>query len=152
MAYVAREAREELLDTIAGATDGLAVALAALGTAYEQLDDASADRLEADLFGPVQVAYGRAKRTHSGFAGRYGLAGREFAPAATPAASHRVSGLLDRALAAVAEADAALSELQDSMRPIEVGDPELRAGLAEVRELIGALPGRARQFTRTLGR
>jgi hypothetical protein len=38
------------------------------------------------------------------------------------------------------------------MMPVEVGDPELRAGLAEVRELLGAVPGRAREFVRTLGR
>jgi hypothetical protein len=35
---------------------------------------------------------------------------------------------------------------------VEVGDPELRAGLAEVRELLGAVSARAREFTRTLGR
>ena len=38
------------------------------------------------------------------------------------------------------------------MLPVEVGDPELRAGLEEVRELLSALPGRARQLVRTLGR
>ena len=36
--------------------------------------------------------------------------------------------------------------------PVEVGDAELRAGLAEVRVLLGQLPGRARQFVRELGR
>jgi hypothetical protein len=36
--------------------------------------------------------------------------------------------------------------------PVEVGDPELRAGLAEVRELLGDVRSRAREFTRTLGR
>ncbi len=152
MSYVAREAREDLLETVARATDEIAVALAALGAAYEQLDDATADRLEEHLFRPVQVAYGRAKRTHSGFAERHGLPARAFPAATVPAASHGVSGLLDRALEAVAHADGELSELQDSMRPIEVGDPELRAGLSEVRELIGGLPARARQFTRTRGR
>ena len=38
------------------------------------------------------------------------------------------------------------------MRPVEVGDPELRAGLAEVRELVGDLRARAREFMRTFGR
>ena len=52
----------------------------------------------------------------------------------------------------MAEADSLLSELQDSMAPIEVGDPELRAGLAEVRELAGPLTGRAREIVRVLGR
>ena len=49
-------------------------------------------------------------------------------------------------------ADIVLAELQDSMMPVEVGDPELRAGLAEVRELLGDVTARAREFTRTLGR
>jgi hypothetical protein len=38
------------------------------------------------------------------------------------------------------------------MMPVEVGDPELRAGLAEVRELLGDVRARAREFVRTLGR
>ena len=47
---------------------------------------------------------------------------------------------------------ATLAELQDSMRPVEVGDPELRKGLAEVRELLGDLRPRARELLRVLGR
>jgi hypothetical protein len=38
------------------------------------------------------------------------------------------------------------------MLPVEVGDPELRAGLEQVRGLLGEVPGRARRFVRTLGR
>jgi len=152
MAYDARQARQELLDTIAEATDELGRALAALGAAYEQLDENSADRLEEQLFRPVQVAYGRARRTHAGFAERQGLPGRAFESAAAGAPSHGVKGFLDAALEAVADADAALAGLQDSMMPVEVGDAELRAGLAEVRELIGELPLRARAFLRTFGR
>lgn len=38
------------------------------------------------------------------------------------------------------------------MLPIEVGDAELRAGLQEVRELIGELRHKARALVRTLGR
>ena len=38
MAYDTAEARQELLDDVAAATDRLGVALAALGEAYEQLD------------------------------------------------------------------------------------------------------------------
>ena len=60
--------------------------------------------------------------------------------------------LLDTAVGAVIEADAVLVRLQDSMRPVEVGDAELRAGLAEVRTLLGEVPGRARQVQRLLGR
>jgi hypothetical protein len=152
MAYVTREAREELLETIAEATDELGVALAALGAAYEQLDERTGDRLEEELLRPVQVAYGRAKRTHSGFAERHGLAARTFEPATAGVPSQGVAGFLERALDAVASADEMLIELQDSMRPVEVGDAPLRAGLAEVRELIGVLPERARLFMRSFGR
>jgi len=152
MAYVTREAREELLDIIAEATDEIGVALAALGAAYEQLDERTGDRLEEELFRPVQVAYGRAKRTHSGFADRHGLATRTFEPANAGVPSQGVAGFLERAVDAVATADEMLIELQDSMRPVEVGDAELRAGLAEVRALIEQLPDRARLFMRSFGR
>jgi hypothetical protein len=151
MAYITAEARLELLDVIGEAIQELGTALAALGAAYEQLDERNADRLEEELFGPVQRAYGRAKRTYAGFAERHGLPGRSFDPAAAPA-SHDVRTLLESAVDSVAEADDILADLQDSMRPVEIGDAELRAGLAEVRELIGRLQLSAREFTRTLGR
>jgi hypothetical protein len=152
MTYAAGEARQQLLDTVAEATDALGAALASLGAAYEQLDEHTADRLEEQLFRPVQVAYGRARRTHAAFAARHGLSGRTFEPATAGAPSHGVRGFLDMALADVERADGTLAELQDSMRPVEVGDAELRAGLAEVRELIGPLPERARELVRRLGR
>jgi hypothetical protein len=38
------------------------------------------------------------------------------------------------------------------MLPVEVGDPELRAGLADIRELVGNTRASARAFLRTLGR
>ena len=152
MTYIASEARQELLDTLGEVVDDIADALAALGSAYEQLAAVPADRLEDELFGPVQAAYGRAKRTHNGFAQRHGLPERTFSSAPPGLPSTGVRGFIDKAVASVGDADAALTELQDSMRPVEVGDPELRAGLAEVRELLGAFPGRAREFNRTLGR
>ena len=61
-------------------------------------------------------------------------------------------GFIDQAVGAVSEADTALAELQDSMLPVEAGDPELRAGLTEVRERVRGLPGKARELLRTLGR
>ena len=152
MTYVAGEARQELLDTLGEAIDEIADSLAALGAAYEQLGTVPADRLEEELFRPVQAAYGRAKRTHAGFAQRQGLPGREFAPANPGLPSTGIRGFVDEAVASAGAADAVLAELQDSMMPVEVGDAELRAGLAEVRELLGAVPGRAREFVRTLGR
>jgi hypothetical protein len=152
MTYVAAEARQQLLDDVAAAIDALAAALAALGVAYEALDEHSADALEEQLFGPVQKAYGRAKRTHAGFAERSGLPGRAFAPADPPGAAHAVSALLDRAVHGIGTADAGLSTLQDSMMPVEVGDAELRAGLAETRKLLSGLPAIARRFASRLGR
>ena len=152
MAYVTAEARQELLDAVAEAIDEIGVALAALGDAYEQLDERSADTLEEQLFRPVQVAYGRAKRTYADFASRYGLRARDFTPSFSGAPSHGVKGFLEGAVEAVAEADELLISLQDSLKPVEVGDPELRAGLAEVRRLIGDLEPRARQFVSLFGR
>ena len=152
MAYGAQEARQDLLDDVAEAIERLAAALAELGVAYEQLDEHSADRLEEALFRPVQTAYGRARRTHSGFAERHGLPGREFAPATALTLAHATRELVERALDAVEAADEILADLQDSMRPVDVGDAELRAGLADVRARLGPLPEAARAFIRTLGR
>src|SRR6266542_3254992 len=109
MAYNAAEARQELLDDVATATNALGVALAALGEAYEQLDDYNADQLEQDLFRPVQLAYGRARRTHAEFADRHGLPGRSFEPASPGHPSQGVKGFLDGAVQAVGAADAGLA-------------------------------------------
>jgi hypothetical protein len=152
MAYVTAEARQQLLDDLAAAIDSINLALATLGAAYELLDNDTADRLEAQLFRPVQAAYGRARRTYSEFAARYGLASRAFTPVAPGPPSLGVRGFLDRAADAVDDADDALIEIQDSMMPVEVGDPQLRAGLAEVRELVGTLRASGRELVRTLGR
>ena len=152
VSYIAGEARQEMLDTLAEAIDEIADAIAALGEAYEQLTTVPADRLEEELFRPVQTAYGRAKRTYSGFAQRQDLPDRTFTPATPGRPSTGIRGFIDSALVSVADADAVLVELQDSMMPVEVGDPELRAGLAEVRELLGDVPTRAREFVRVLGR
>jgi hypothetical protein len=152
MAYSTAEARRELLEDLAEAIDEIGVGLALLGAAYELLDEHTADRLEAELFRPVQVAYGRARRTHAGFAERHGLPGRTFEPSTAGRASQGAKGLLDAAVEAVGEAEHRLAEIQDSMMPVEVGDAELRAGLAEARELVGPLPARARELMRILGR
>ena len=152
MAYDTAQARQELLDEVGDATDDLAAALAALGEAFEALDDYTADRLEEQLFRPVQMAYGRARRTHSEFAGRYGLPNRSFVPAPPGHPSQGVKGFIDGAVSAVGRADARLSQLQDSMRPVEVGDAELRAGLSEVRRLVAGVPHAANELVRGLGR
>ena len=153
MAYVTAEARQQLLDEVGRAIDELGVALGALGDAYEQLDERSADTLEAELFRPVQTAYGQAKRTHASFAARHGLRARAFAPAPPAgAASHGVKGFLESAVEAVEETDVLLSELQDSLLPVEVGDQELRPGLAETRRTLGEIAPRAAHFVSRFGR
>ena len=152
MALVDAEARQNLLDEVARAIDEIAVALAAFGDAYEQLDERSADTLEEELFRPVQSAYGVAKRTHAAFAARHGLPGRSFAAGRSGAPSHGVKGFLEAAVDAVQESDELLAELQDSLLPVEVGDPELRAGLAEVRRALAAVAPRAAHFVSRFGR
>jgi ABC-type transporter Mla subunit MlaD len=152
MAYTTAQARQQVLDTVAQATEEIAFALASLSEAYEHLDEHNADNLEQELFRPVQMAYGRAKRTHAEFATRHGLPGRTFQPASPGAPSTGVKGFLDSAVDAVERADRVLATLQDSMLPVEVGDAELRTGLEDVRKLLSDLRGRARELVRTLGR
>jgi hypothetical protein len=152
MAYVTAEAQQELLDALAAATDDIGRALGALGDAYEQLDDVNADQLEEVLFGPVQAAYGRAKRTHTEFADRHDLPRRTFASPPSGAPSRGVKGFLDQAVDAVGRADSALASLQDSMMPVDVGDAELRAGMGEVRRHLARVSGQAHQFVSRLGR
>ena len=152
MAITTLEARGRILDDLAAAVDHLALGVACLGEAFELCDVGTADRLETELFRPVQKAYGRAKRTHAQFAARCGLASREFESPSPGLRSQGVKSFVERAVAASSEADRRIAELQDSMLPIESGDAELRTGLSEVRELLDEVPTNARQFLRTLGR
>lgn len=152
VAYTASEGRQELLDGMAASIEELGVALAALGGAYEALDERTADALEEQLFGPVQRAYGRGKRAHSEFAGRHGLPAGTFESQPPGVPSTGARGFIDEAVAAVAAADAALAEVQDAPPFLEVGDAELRSALVEVRGLIGDVPRQARELERTLGR
>lgn len=152
MPYTSAEARQELLDALAGVTDDIGVALGALGDAYEQLDETTADHLEELLFAPVQAAYGRAKRTQGEFADRHDMARPASATAPPLAPSRGVRAFVDAAVDAVQRADMSLAALQDSMMPVEVGDAELRAGMAEVRRQLADVPARAREFVRRLGR
>jgi hypothetical protein len=152
MAYTTSEARQELLDTVAQAANELGFASACLAEAYEQVDEHSGDRLEEECFRPVQMAYGRAKRTHSEFARRHGLQAAAFEQQPVGLASQGAAVFVARAVEAVGSADRNLAGLQDSMLPVEAGDEELRAGLKAVREPLAGLPGKAREFLRGLGR
>lgn len=153
VSYTDAEARQQLLDTLAEASNGLGLAIGYLGAAYEQLDEQAADRLEQELFRPVQHAYGRAKRVHAAFAERYGLPARSFAAAGEPQVrAHTPKAILESAMEAILRAESTLATLQDSMLPVDVGDPELRAGLTEVRQLLGGVRARARELLRSIGR
>jgi hypothetical protein len=152
MSYTNAQGRDQLLAALAAAAEEIGVALADLGEAYEQLDTYAAERLENELFRPLQAAYGQAQRLHTEFAARHGLPAHAFAPAATQVREHDAKAIMNRAAAAVERADAALGVLQDSMLPVEVGDPPLRAGLAQVRTLLGDSRQRTREIMRTLGR
>jgi hypothetical protein len=150
--YTTADARKQLLDTVAEAAEALGAALASLTEAYEQLDERSGDAVEEQLFRPVQMAYGRARRAHASFAERHGLPGRTFEPAVAGAPSKGVKGFLESASASVGDADRTLATLQDSMLPVEVGDVRLRGDLEEVRSLLQGLGARAHEIVRTFGR
>jgi hypothetical protein len=152
VAYTSESARRQLLDELGQAADHLSTAINALGEAYEAADERTAEVLESRLFRPVQAAYGRALRTRSGFAERHQLTVEPLAPstAAAPSADPRVH--LERAAAAIEQADHVIAEMQDSMLPVEVGDRELRDGLSAVRELIATAPNEARRLLGLIGR
>jgi hypothetical protein len=152
MSYTTAEGREQVLGDLAVAIEQIADALATLGEAYEQLDERAADLLEEQLFRPVQSAYGRARRTYSDFAARSRLRARTFEPHSPGPANQTVATLVNRAVDAVHDADQSIAELQDSMLPVEVGDPELRAGLSSVRETLSTVALRARDLSRGFGR
>ena len=152
MAITRAEAQQQILDDLAAALDQLGLAVACLSEAFEQLAVDAADRLEADLYRPVQRAYGRGQRTHAQFAQRIGLSGDTFTPPSAGPASQGVKELVQKMAAALADADRRLAELQDTLLPIEFGDAELRSGLNETRELIRPVPRAAAMFLRTLGR
>jgi hypothetical protein len=150
--YSTADARAQLLQSVAEAADALAAALASLSEAYELLDEATADRVEEQLFRPVQRAYGRARSAYAGFATRHALTAGEPGDAMRAAPSHGVKGLVESSVSAVHTADATLATLQDSLLPVEVGDAQLRAELGQVRELLSGFDSRARELLRTFGR
>jgi hypothetical protein len=141
-----------MLAEIGAAADELAVALACMAEAYEALDEDGAETLEARMFRPTQAAYARLRRAHTEFAARHGLPAREFPPGSpgTHVGDPRV--YIERATQAAQDADQRIAALQDSLRPVEVGDPELRAGLSDTRALITDIPVVGRQLLRGFGR
>ena len=151
MSYTAQSGRSQILDDMADAAAELGKALAALGEAYEHLDDNTAERMEDSLFRPLQAAFGQLKRAHEEFAQRYGMAGREFPPAPVPLPGDP-RRLFEQAGDSAQAADDTLAALQDSLLPVEVGDEALRAGLSRVRLLIAPVPQASTQLVSRLGR
>jgi hypothetical protein len=152
MSFTNEEGRRQLLDEVGGAVDELALALACLSEAYEALDEDTADRLEVEMFRPVQAAYGRARRARSEFADRYRVRDGDSGGAPATVGVQDARRYIERAVEAAEAADQRIAELQDSMLPIDVGDPEVRAGLSETRTLIADVPAHGRRLLRTLGR
>lgn len=152
MSYTTHEGRQRILADLSQAAGQLQLALSYLTDAYEMVDEIVGDRLEAQLFSRVQAAFGRASRTRSEFTSRYALQSPAGDSPAAGARPHDARGLIEGAIDAVERADHWIAELQDSMLPVEVGDPQLRAGLSETRELIAHVPARGRELVRVLGR
>ncbi|HLI33242.1 MAG TPA: hypothetical protein VKU89_10975 [Solirubrobacteraceae bacterium] len=145
-------AREELLESLRGSIDHLAGALALLGEAYDHLDEQQADALESSLFKPLQRGYGRAKRAVIEFAARHDQSPPQLGQPPAPLPATGVKALVEGALAEVEEAENGIVTLQDSLVLLDLGDQELRARLAEVRQALEEARGGARHFLRTLGR
>jgi hypothetical protein len=152
MSYSTEDARRQLLEDLGSAADQLALALASLGEAYQEVDEATGETLEEQLFRPVRSAYATARRTATGFADRHALPRPAFDAASAPAYSADPRVHVQRALEATERTNQMIAEMQDSMLPVEVGDRELRDGLSNTRELISAVPAQARQLLRMIGR
>ena len=152
MALTRTEAHEQILGDLQSAIEALDLAVACIGEAYEHLDEESQDRLDSTLFRPIQRAYGQAKKTQARFAEQTGASTLDPEPAGPGLASQGAQSFIEQAVEAAADGDSAISDLQDSMLPIEFGDPELRASLAAIREPLAEVPRAAQEFIRTLGR
>lgn len=152
MAITTEEARQEINEELAAAIAQLEAAVGGLGEAFELLAVGAAERLEDEVYRPAQRAFGRAKRTQVQFAQRFGMAAAQAESPSLGPASQGARAIIQGAVAAAIEADRILSELQDSMKPVEFGDAELRTGIAEAREHLAALPRAAATFLRGLGR
>lgn len=151
MSYTSEEGRLQILEDTAGAVAQLALAIEQLGEAYDHLEEHAAERMEDSVFRPLQAAYGQLRRARTEFAARHNLTASEPPPGTTPA-PHDARTALESAADSIEAADEIVSELQDSLLPVEVGDRELRTALSQVRTVLGPLPGACDQLIRTFGR
>jgi hypothetical protein len=151
VSYTTESGRQQILEDAAAAAYPLNSALAAIAEIYDHLDEPTADRMETIVFKPLQGGYGQLRRTLTEFAARSGLEPPLFGepPVALPSGAHAV---LEQIAEWAQQADQMIAELQDSLLPVEVGDPELRAGLSGMRTQIASVPGACVSLLRTLGR
>jgi hypothetical protein len=151
VSYTNDSGRRQILEDAAAAVGALSYGIAVLTEIYEQLDDPSADRLEALVFKPLQSGYGLLRRTLTEFATRYGMRSPAF-PDPSQALPTDPRAALEHVADAAVQADEMLSELQDTLLPVEVGDAELRAGLSGTRTAIASVPGQCAELIRLFGR
>lgn len=151
MSYTSESGRLQILEESGVAATALEVAIAELGEAYDHLDEHAADVMEAEVFRPLQAAYGLLRRTRSEFAARHELTAAE-PESPVPPAPQDPRSALELAADSIERADEVLSELQDSLLPVEVGDRELRTGLSETRSTLSPLPGACDALVRGFGR
>ena len=131
MAYTTAEGREQVLSDLAVAIEQIADALARdWARPMNSSTSSTPTRSRSSCSARSSSAYGRAKRTYAEFASRSQLRARTFAAHSPGLQSQSVQELIERAADAAYDADQSIAELQDSMLPVEVGDPELRAGLS----------------------
>jgi len=151
VSYTTESGRQQILEDAAAAAYPLNSALAAIAEIFDHLDEPTADRMEAIVFKPLQGGYGLLRRTLTEFAARSGLEPPQFyePPVALPSGAHAV---LEHISEWAGEADQIIAELQDTLLPVEVGDPELRAGLSGTRTQIAKVPSAVVELLRTLGR
>ena len=152
MAFTTREAHEQIVNELGWAVGQIALASECLSDAYEELDVTTADRLEEELYRPLQRAFGRAKRTLVDFAAQTGLEPSEGEPDSAGPPRLTVKQKIERALALAADGGQRIAELQDSDMAIASANAELRAGLAETRRLLAELCSRGPSFLRSFGR
>lgn len=146
MALTRAEAHEQILGDLQSAIEALDLTVACLTEAYELLDEDAADRLEAGLFRPAQKAYAQAKRTQDHFARSTGAVPPAPEPASPDPLAEEALSFIEQAVDAATTADSSISELQDSMLPVEFGDADLRAALAAIREPLAGLLKASRDF------